>query len=543
MRPGALAIVRDDDIGVLTSFAVAAASGMLVLLAFIFTLHATVAFLPPVDRVAKSKQSANPLYDAARKGDVAKVEELLGAGEDVNQALEKGGWQPIHAAAQGGHEEVIRLCVEYEAELNTAAEEGWTALHWAAHAGHTAVVALLAEAGAKLDKSNFEGWTALHIAAHAGHGEAVEALLELGATLNAVDKEGWPALHWAAHEGQAHSAMTLLKRGAVPAWADKAGWSAMHVTCRHGHVSILQPLLHYGGAGQLEAATSDSQHTPLHLAALHGHAPVVMALLDKGAQLEALDRSRRSALQLASQQDNTAVIKALLDAGAELDRIDSDTATALHGAAYLGHARAITQLLEAGANPEATNQDGFTPLHFATSAGQPFAMSALLRGGANYSAETAAGLNASMLAEALTTEQRGTMAGPAEGLEAVALVLDEWGTTGRSQLAAGDLAVGDTVMLGRSVHLVRPLVEATPRLKWTKPKKSRLGTAGVVKRIERDGLVVQLRYLSDNKQASWPIEALRLPPPADEAEAAAQSGGNTKAGRGSKEEATLRIEL
>ena len=143
----------------------------------------------------------------------------------------------------------------------------------------------------------------------------------------------------------------------------------------------------------------------------------------------------------------------------------------------------------------------------------------MLRGGANFSAVTDGGLNASDLAEALSTEQRSTMAGVQEGLEAVTLLLSEWavteGDSSRAPVAAGTIAVGDTVMLGRSVHLVRPLVEETPRLKWTKPKKKRLGTLGVVKRLERDGEVVQLRYLDDDKLASWPIDAVRLTTAAD----------------------------
>lgn len=498
-------------------------------------LHASSGFLPPVERIAKSKQSANPLYDAAREGDAGKVDEMLAAGSDVNERLEQGGWQPIHAAAQGGHDEVIRLLLEYEAEVNSAAEEGWTALHWAAHAGHTVVIGALADGGAKLDKPNDEGWTALHICAHAGHGDAVEKLLDLGATLSVFDKEGWPPLHWAAHEGQAHSAMTLLQHGAVPQYSDKSGWCAIHVASRHGHVALLQPLLHYGGMSQLAAVTADGRQTPLHLAALHGHASVVIALLNAGSHLEAEDRSRRSALQLAAQQDHTAVIRALVDAGADVDRFDSDTATALHGAAYLGHAGAIGQLLGAGADAEATNQDGFTPLHFATSAGQPSALAALLRGGANFSAVTGGGLDASALVEALAAEQGKTMAGPQQGLLDVAILLSEWAVN-LGIGSAPSLAAGDTVMLGRSVYLVRPLVEATPRLKWTKPKKKRLGTLGVVQRLERDGAVVQLKYLADGKLASWPIDAVRLTEATDADASSVQAAGG-------QPEPTLRVEL
>ena len=80
--------------------------------------------------------------------------------------------------------------------------------------------------------------------------------------------------------------------------------------------------------------------------------------------------------------------------------------------------------------------------------------------------------------------------------------------------------------------MVRPLVEETPRLKWTKPKKKRLGTLGVVTRLERDGEVVQVRYLDDDKLASWPIRAVRLTSAADAGASRAQAA-----------EPTMRVEL
>lgn len=69
---------------------------------------------------------------------------------------------------------MVRL-LEHKADVYAKAHNGWTALHWAAGNGHEAVVQLLLEHEADVHTGN--GWTALYRASGNGH-EAVVQLLQ-----------------------------------------------------------------------------------------------------------------------------------------------------------------------------------------------------------------------------------------------------------------------------------------------------------------------------------------------------------------------------
>jgi len=80
-------------------------------------------------------------------GHVAIVHLLLDAGEDPNRYNPIGGHShttPLHQAAGGGHDEVVRLLVERGARLDMR-DILWhaTPADWAKHAGHTAIESYL----------------------------------------------------------------------------------------------------------------------------------------------------------------------------------------------------------------------------------------------------------------------------------------------------------------------------------------------------------------------------------------------------------------
>ena len=95
---------------------------------------------------------AGPLHDAAKKGNIEQVEQLIAEGADVNQQDRRTG----------------------------------TALHWAALRGDAAVVEVLIAAGADVNAvSKDNGGTPLHAAASAGHASVAEVLLAKGADIEA----------------------------------------------------------------------------------------------------------------------------------------------------------------------------------------------------------------------------------------------------------------------------------------------------------------------------------------------------------------------
>ena len=79
--------------------------------------------------------------------------------------------------------------------------------------------------------------------------------------------------------------------------------------------------------------------SPLHLAALAGMAPAVEALIAKGANPNARERSFHncSPLHMASTREGTRdVIQALLDHGADLNRVDDQARTIVQWAEAFG---------------------------------------------------------------------------------------------------------------------------------------------------------------------------------------------------------------
>jgi ankyrin repeat protein len=88
---------------------------------------------------------------ASQQGHADVVKLLLDAGEDPNRYNPKGNHAhstPLHQAALGGHEDLVRLLVERGARLDIkdTIYEG-KPLAWAEYGGHTAIAEYLRSTG------------------------------------------------------------------------------------------------------------------------------------------------------------------------------------------------------------------------------------------------------------------------------------------------------------------------------------------------------------------------------------------------------------
>lgn len=88
------------------------------------------------------------LVEAAKNGDIVKVQVLIGRGADVNTTV-KYGWTPLLWAVVNGHTEIVKLLIESGADVNHKNELDWTALEYAKLNNHTEIVKLLKQHGAK----------------------------------------------------------------------------------------------------------------------------------------------------------------------------------------------------------------------------------------------------------------------------------------------------------------------------------------------------------------------------------------------------------
>ena len=75
------------------------------------------------------------LAEAARTGDVERVEVLLVAGTSPNENETDTHWSPLIEAAYGNHAEIAYLLLEAEADKYATTLSGETALHVAVKQG------------------------------------------------------------------------------------------------------------------------------------------------------------------------------------------------------------------------------------------------------------------------------------------------------------------------------------------------------------------------------------------------------------------------
>jgi ankyrin repeat protein len=88
---------------------------------------------------------AEPIHDAARKGDVAEVRRLLRHDPKLVNLVETGitgGVMPLHYAAEKGHKAVVELLLASGACIYARGPRG-TALELAIYFGHSDVAELL----------------------------------------------------------------------------------------------------------------------------------------------------------------------------------------------------------------------------------------------------------------------------------------------------------------------------------------------------------------------------------------------------------------
>ena len=156
-------------------------------------------------------------HQACEDGHVEVAKALIRNGADINamRYLDETVLMAACAARRGTHGfqrpdlDTARLILESGADVNLGSP-----LFNAAFCNHVDVVRLLLEFRAEVDRRNRWGTTPLIAAAKEGHDECVRVLLDAGAAVDASEETGRRALYYACYEGYKSTAQLLLARGA-----------------------------------------------------------------------------------------------------------------------------------------------------------------------------------------------------------------------------------------------------------------------------------------------------------------------------------------
>ena len=226
------------------------------------------------------------LFQDAAQGNVEAVKTALSGGFDVND-VDENQMSALHHAANSGAAELMKMLIEAEADLEAtdifgarpldlAADKGHllacrvllysgsqiekqggggSALHYGIH--HVKIVRLLLEYGAQIQATEENLASPLHVAAEGGHLHTLALLLERNADKEAVDVEGRTALHCASIHGHMSAVRLLLNEKADPMVRTNAGWLASDLAIKETIKEVLvEAELEHGGRGDKKRRSS-----------------------------------------------------------------------------------------------------------------------------------------------------------------------------------------------------------------------------------------------------------------------------------------------
>ena len=396
----------------------AGVAGVAILLVF----AALLALPTDESRAALLHLDNYPLHCAAgADGDLAVVVHLLEVHElDVNARAVSGlsclsgksrdlpapwGRTPLHYAVQFGHMAIAATLIAAGANLEAKVDEfGWTPLHEAAQNDQASAASLLLTAGGNANAKDSHGFTPLDLAAHKGHASLVSVLLAAGAKASGLVAAGKEAFDNAAADAVAASVLLavgeeeLAKHGQCPPdieVRDAEGNTPLYLAVKTGEPSKIIALINCGANVN---ALNEYLETPLHEAVFSGAAEIIRLLVDHGANLEAKNRPYFAPLDIMLR------IRAKNAEGRPMgwwdiafERVNADghigtsTQTPLHIAARSNQLKVLTALLDGGANIEAPNYHGETALHLAVFGGNSLIVAELVKRGANLNATSRTG--------------------------------------------------------------------------------------------------------------------------------------------------------
>jgi len=300
----------------------------------------------PLGTKDKPKPPQNTaLYRAVDKGHFEVAKLLLDSGASPN-------WGTILYKASGwGELELVRLLLEYGARTgpyvgrtgtNSKRKGANTALHEAAREGRTSVVRLLLDYDADIDARDAKDQTPLYLAAWNTYPHTVRLLLEESADTEVIARGGQTALYKASGQGDEPTIRLLLRYGAsTNIGRGFGGETCLYKASKSGHTEAVAALLEYGADPNLpnntnilptasklnaviwllkpeEAVKNHYALSPLHGAAEQGHHGIATMLLEKGARVDAKPPRGETALYTAARKKHAHIVKLLLASGAEM---------------------------------------------------------------------------------------------------------------------------------------------------------------------------------------------------------------------------------
>lgn len=330
-------------------------------------------------QITHTQLGVDQLGDAASRGDLAKIKQLIASGVDVNGKDSVNGETPLIQAIATKDPKIIDELIKAGAKIDERATNGQTALMHASKTTDRESIMhhLIHQHKADVNVQDSAGRTALMLTAIGNSPKSMKVLLDANAKTNVLDgksgidpEPGQNALMFAAARGNKDCVDLLLKAGVDVDMLSRKGNTALSLAAGRGQADVVEMLLK---ANANPNVPDPQKRTPVMIAAANGYDNVVKVLTKEFAALDEQDTGGSTAVYEAVANQKHGALKVLLDAHANPDMPLTLPAftknwTALMAAARDGDIKSVELLVHAGAKQSIQNSDGNTALMVAQEA-------------------------------------------------------------------------------------------------------------------------------------------------------------------------------
>ncbi|NXW76271.1 ANKE1 protein, partial [Hirundo rustica] len=293
----------------------------------------------PVDKRLLNLQIYK-LLQCVHEKDKKQIENLIQKGfpDLINYTEPKEGYSAFHVASMKNDIEMCRFLLEHGAHPNVHDKMGCTPAMKAAELGHEVILELLAKANTDMTAVDNEGKGILFycLSPTRRHSHCLHIALEYGADVNNCTTTGRSVLLQACEQAHEVKEMCLifLEKGADPHATDPAtGRTALMEATREGAVEV------------------------------------VLALLQRGADVNLFDFERHSAAHFAAKGGFFEILTIISGYNADLKLIAMNGNTPLHYAAEGGFTDCCRYIGQRGCDPTWSNLAHLTPREVAKNSG------------------------------------------------------------------------------------------------------------------------------------------------------------------------------
>ncbi|XP_027198545.2 protein phosphatase 1 regulatory subunit 16A-like [Dermatophagoides pteronyssinus] len=235
------------------------------------------------------------LLEAATRNDIYEVKRLLMLGVSPDSTNEDG-LTALHQCCIDNCEEMMRLLIEFGANVNAKDSEQWTPLHAAATCGHLNLIKLLIENNADLLAVNADGNMPYDICEDEQTLDYIEAeMAKRGITQELIDQ-----IRLKTENQMLFDMKELIQNGYDINLKDEQGATPLHIAAANGYLSVIEFLIDNNAS--IDECDIDLWQ-PIHAAACWGHIDVVEFLVQNGADLEARTKNGEIPFDICEDPD------------------------------------------------------------------------------------------------------------------------------------------------------------------------------------------------------------------------------------------------